>query len=83
MGLKVSGLESWSYLKLRKRDVQVSVCELVADVPSKRSKLAPVLDDRMEEAEAEKQFAPFHRLAASIQVRVCKPVMGNRLWNRV
>ena len=39
-------------------DAQVSLVELVRYVPADRSELAPLLDQRVEEAEAEQQLLP-------------------------
>ena len=55
------------HLQLPQADAQVGLVELVGDVPAEGAELAALLDEGVEEAEAEEEFAPRHGLVAVVE----------------
>ena len=53
--------------KLSDRDTQIGFVECVCDVPSKRSVESPLLNDSMEEAEAEHKLAELLWIICSVE----------------
>lgn len=55
------------HLKLLLADIQVFIGELVGNIPSNRTELSPVLDDSVEETEAEEKFLELCGLYAVLE----------------
>ena len=64
MGVTVSKLfTAATYQQLFHTDPEIGLVELVGDVPAKRSKLASLLHQGVEEAQTKEKLPPDHRLA--------------------
>ena len=55
------------HLELADTDAQIGLVEAVGDVEAERPELAALLDEGVEEAEAEEEFAPRHGLVAVVE----------------